>query len=545
MGPLSPGSVPAAARRPSVAFLLLAGLVIAAGVAVRVALLGRQSYWIDELFSVNESAGSLRNLSRTGATEVHTPFYAGLLWLWMRLGGTHEVWTRLLSTVCAITSVLVTQRGLRAVRLSQHIRWALTAATAASGTSIVYSLETRSYALLMLGSIGLTVTTLHAGVLTLDGDDVPGRTYLAWGGWGLLSATAHLFGAVLVLGSLAVLTVLTMYRGRPGRAGRILTWVLIAAAGCGPQLGWLLRGLSRPGFASGTDWIQAPRGQDVWDLLTTTFASGSLIAHKDGFAWTSPAGVLGAAAMVLVAIMSGSVWPAARAAVRKPRAPDGEPVRAPARTATTETQAAAILLALATIVLGSVFGVSQITHIWTLRNLVIVTPALVWGVICLAAAATRTDRGRRHVAGVAVALLGLSLVPTAAGVAHPYKTDFRGLFEYLITVRTQQPDATFVFYRAPLPTSGTPGPTPPRGWQNASDRSGRDPDWAELYRQARVLPTSSYPPASRPTAPEVVIFYHGVADHYVDREAALLAARLGTGYCRPVPIYGLIVVRCH
>src|SRR5207253_1015816 len=92
--------------------------------------------------------------------------------------------------------VIVAAVAVRDARLGNHVRWALTAATAAGGTSIVYSVETRSYALLALTSVGLTATTLRAAVQTLDGERVPVRTSLSWFGWSLAGATTHLFGAV-------------------------------------------------------------------------------------------------------------------------------------------------------------------------------------------------------------------------------------------------------------------------------------------------------------------------------------------------------------
>jgi uncharacterized membrane protein len=507
-------------QRPSGAFLALAGLVIAAAVTIRFALLGRQSYWIDELFSVNQSAGSLQNMAKVGSTEVHTPLYAALLWGWMRIGDTHGAWTRLLSTLCAVIAVVVTSWGSRAVRLSDHVRWALAVATAASGTSIVYSLETRSYALLLLGAVGLTITTLRAALMTLDADQVRPRTYLAWVGWAALAATAHLFGAVLTLGALTVLAAVTVLRAPRPRGRRVVVWVLLAAAACSLQAGWLIRGLNQPAFAAGTNWIHAPRGQDIWDLVTTTFSSGALTTHKDGFAWTSPIGVIAAAALCLAA------------------APAGYRRRARGAAATAELRAAAILLALATVVTVSVFGISQGRHLWTLRNMVIVTPALMWGVICLGASAARTAAGRRQVATVAVTLLGLSLAPTTIGLAQPYKTDFRGLFEYLISEGARQPETTYIFFRASV------GPAPPRDWRVASDRSDDDPAWRALFPHTALYPGGAQNAVARVPGPKVVTIYPGVANPMLDQEVSTLVTRLGGARCQRIPIYGLGVVRC-
>ncbi|HEX2805989.1 MAG TPA: hypothetical protein VHN80_07460, partial [Kineosporiaceae bacterium] len=184
-------------------------------------------------------------------------------------------------------------------------------------------------------------------------------------------------------------------------------------------------------------------------------------------------------------------------------------------------------------------GISQWRHLWTLRNMVIVSPAVLWGMICLAAAVAGTATGRRQVATVAIALLGLSLAPTSIGLAHPYKTDFRGLFEYLIAERARQPEATYVFFRS------SAGPQPPGDWQAASDRPDDDPAWRTLYSQLSLRPATSQYAVVRSPGPQVVTIYHGVANPLLDQEVSLLVARLGAGTCRRVPIYGLGVVRCR
>jgi uncharacterized membrane protein len=516
----APRRAPAGRRRPGAAFLALAGLVIVASVAIRVALLGRQSYWIDELFTVRETSGSLGRLQRLASTEVHPPLYALLLWAWTRLGDSHEVWTRLLSTLCAVASVVVAHRGVRGVRLDPHVRWALTVATAAGGTSIVYSLDTRSYAPLLLAAVGLTAATLRAATRTLDGEDVPFRARLGWLGWSLAAATLHLFGAVLTLGALAVLVAVTAARAPGRRAAGAAAWAGLAALGCSLQAGWLLHGRAVPGFAAGTAWIQAPTGHDVWDLVTTTFSAGGLTMHKDGFAWTSPGGVIAAAGLGVVAIAAGLVGrPPGRSRVR-----GADP--------TAEATAAAVLLALTAVVVLAAFAVSQWRHLWTLRNMVVVAPALTWGVICLAAAAPRGTAGRRWVATTAVALLGVGLVPVTTGVTRPYKTDFRGLFDELVAVRREQPGAVFVFLRV--------DPTP---WQAASDLPADDPAWRTLYDHVRVYPTTT-PGSLRTPGTEVVTFYRGVVDPRLDQEVDGLVALLGRGTCRRIRLQGLGVVRC-
>ena len=509
--------------------VLLAGsalLVAVASFGVRLALLGRQSYWLDEVFSVNESAGSVRSLQEGAATEVHPPLFAALLWVWIRVGGHHEVWTRGLSVAAAATAVVVAHRGLRHLPLGDDVRWALTAATAAGGTAVVYSMETRSYALLLLASVGLTVRTLRAA---LPGAANDARARLGWAAWGLLAATTHLFGAFLVSGAVVVLVGVSLGGPRAAgvrRARRALGWVGLGAAACSLQAAWLLAGVQRPGFAAGTQWIPAPGPHDVLDLVTTTFGSGGLRRHRDGFAWTSPVGALAAVALVVAAAVLG--WRRGRAPLPPAEAGAGADVGAAAG------RCAALLLALGGIVIGSSYAASQSRHLWTLRNLIVVTPALTWGVVLLAVAAAGDVRGRRAVAGASVGLLGLGLVPIALGVARPYKTDVRGLVDYLVTVRQQQPDALFGFV----------GSRPPDSWRLASERPADDPVWSTLYRRMTVYPVRSPDAVVRTPGAQVVVLYRGVVDPALDAETAALVERLGGGSCHRVALTGIGVVRC-
>jgi hypothetical protein len=505
--------------RPSTAFLALAAGVGAAGLVLRLALLGRQSYWIDELYSVNQSAGSLRELLDVGATEVHPPLYAVLLWAWMKIGGTSEAWTHLLSTLIAALAVLVTYAGLRSLDLGHHVRWAMTTATAAGSAWALYSLETRNYSLLLLGAAGLTVTTLRAGVLALRGAPAPAGLVLAWFGWTLLAATAHPFGAVLSAGAVTVLA----GAGARSRSGRWLRttslWAGSAVAGWIPLAAWVRHGAQEPEFAGGTTWIKAPGGQDVWDLVTTAFGSGGLTPHRDGFAWTSPLGALGVVAVVVAAL------------VHRRRTAGG-----PDREAAPDDVAAAagILLALTVVVTAGAFAVAQVWHVWTLRNMLVVVPALTWGVICGAAAVSGSAAGSRWTATAAIVLLGAGLLPTAAGIAQPYKTDFRGMLEYLVTVQKEEPGTRIVVL----------GYGMAQRWWPATGRPPDDPGRAAVTGWLWAYPGASLDVEPVGQRPLVVVRYRSVAVPRLEAWAAATVQQLGPATCRSVPVYGFAVVRC-
>ena len=88
----APSGTRGARTRPDVV-AVLAAVVVAAAVAVRLAFLHNQSYWYDEIFSVKQASGSLGHVLRVGRTEIHTPLYALVLWVWERLGGSTTLWT--------------------------------------------------------------------------------------------------------------------------------------------------------------------------------------------------------------------------------------------------------------------------------------------------------------------------------------------------------------------------------------------------------------------------------------------------------------------
>jgi hypothetical protein len=518
---LAPRRQQGTVARPSTAFLALAAVVVAGGVVLRLALLGRQSYWIDELYSVNESNGSLRQLMDMGSTEVHPPLYALLLWAWMKIGGSSEAWTRLLSTIFALVAVLVTYVGLRPLDLGRHVRWAMTTATAAGAAWAVYSLETRNYALLLLGAAGLTVTTLRAGMLALRGDAAPARLVLAWSGWTLLVATSHPFGSVLSTGAVTVLAAAAARSRSRHWLRTAAVWAGSALAGWIPLLAWLGRGVHVPGFAGGkTGWSTAPGGQDVWELITTAFGSGGMTPHTDGFAWTSPLGVLGAVVLVTAA--------AVYRRRTSPGRPNGDAV--PGDVAT----AAGILLALTVVVTAGAFAVSQVWHLWTLRNMLVIVPALTWGVICLAAAASGSAAGTRWTATAAIVLLGAGLLPTAAGIARPYKTDFRGLLDYLVTAQRQEPGTSVVVL----------GYGMAQRWWPAADRPAADPGRAAVTRWLWAYPATSLKVDPVGRRPIVVVLYHDVADPHPDSWVSATVQQLGPADCRGVPVYGFGVVRC-
>jgi hypothetical protein len=315
-----------------------------------------------------------------------------------------------------------------------------------------------------------------------------------------------------------VLAAVTFRYRRAHRLRTASAWAGLALLGWLPLAAWIARGADVPGFAKSTGWIVAPRPQDVWDLVTTTFGAGGMTPHKDGFVWTSPLGALAVVVLVAGALVYG------RASRRRP--PDGLPDDLAA--------ASVILLVLTAVVTAAVFAISQVWHLWTLRNMLVVAPALAWGVICLAARASGSAAGSRWTATAAVVLLGAGLVPTALGIAHPYKTDFRDLVGYLAAVQAQDPAGRVVVL----------GNDQPAQWSVAGDTRAANEARPALARALAVYPGTAPGDLPAGVSPSVVVVYHGVADPRPDAWVSAVLRRLDDPSCRSVPVYGFGVVRC-
>jgi hypothetical protein len=484
--------------------------VVVTGVAliVRIGLLGNQSYWGDELFSVGQAAGDLRHVFAVGGREIHTPLYATLLWVWERLG-TSTVWTHSLSGLFGLAAIVATYVCLRATPLSDTARSIAVAVTAANGFGIVYSQESRPYALVLLGATGLTAVT--AGQLVAR-PNRPVPAGLTWLVWALLTATAHLLGLFLV-GTMAVLLVIKPVRERAHRL--VLTQLGLAALAAVPQLAWILAGLSRKGFAGGTTWITAPDFHDLWALLTTVFSSGGLVPRADGFDWTSGVGLAVVTVLLLIAFV-----------LERRQRLGGWDADARAGLALVLVAAATLLLTMA---------VSFWIHVWTLRNMIVVMPALTWGAAWMIVGLPRREPVRRVMGAAILIALLVSLPALSTSLEQPYKTDWRSLVVYLEHERAVQSEATFSFFG-----SG------PKGAFVAADHGPKPASLQHIYDRVDMhpRPASAIAQLRRLAGPQVVVFYAGVwQPRPVEIERAI-KERLADPSCRSLPIYGLVVVAC-
>ncbi|WP_194397268.1 glycosyltransferase family 39 protein [Microbacterium atlanticum] len=498
-------TTPVRGRRELVA---MAAVVVAFACAVRLAWLDRQSYWVDEQWSVGVASLPLADSLHTIKTEVHPPVYQLLLWAWVHLGGTDAAWTRALSTAFGLLGVFLAYWLLRRSELDLRLRLLIVAGSAAAGMAIVYAQEARSYSLLWCCALAVTALTIR---LTAACPHQPQRGLVAgWVLWGAALSATHLFGALLLVVAGAV--ALGWRRLRPSLI-TAMTGLAVA-----PQLLWQIWGVFTPQFGGATSWIPRPASGELAELATTLFSVDGLEMTDGGFAWRSWAGV------VFCAVVATILWSLSYRG-GAPSAVDVGP-RSSARDAATT------LLLIAIVVTVLAWTVSQFVHVWTLRNLIVILPAATWGVIAALFAVAARARLESVFTAFLLACLAANLGWVAANLQAPYKTDFDAVSRYLDAERRADPDALFVGNFTPnwLLSSGLPTDRRYREWLMSPS----------VQRDAADLATLE-------TRPGVTVYTYwvGSGDGVEDAAEVLLSQASSHAECERLPIFGLVVVRCE
>jgi mannosyltransferase len=200
--------------------LVLLGLT-AIGATLRFWALGRQSFWLDEAFTIDvvrrPFAGMLREIPHTGSTP---PLYYILAWPWTRVFGLDELGLRSLSALAGTATIPVVYAAGRTLA---SIRVGLVAAALVATNPLLvwYSQEARGYALLVL----LSAASLAFFAEALERPRA--RILVLWAATGALAVAAHYFALFLVLGEAAIL--LTRLPNRRNVLAAALVLVPVAA----------------------------------------------------------------------------------------------------------------------------------------------------------------------------------------------------------------------------------------------------------------------------------------------------------------------------
>jgi 4-amino-4-deoxy-L-arabinose transferase-like glycosyltransferase len=168
--------------------------ILLGGAALRLYALGRESFWIDELYSISDALGNttVELLTELPVVKNHTPAYYVFLRQWERLTGITEVGLRFPSVLAGVGTIYVVY--LVGTRLFDWRRGALAAGLVAlSRFHIAHSQEVRMYAF-----VGLLTAISFYWLVDLN------ETYTRRSVAGYLIATAllvytHPYGIFVIL----------------------------------------------------------------------------------------------------------------------------------------------------------------------------------------------------------------------------------------------------------------------------------------------------------------------------------------------------------
>jgi 4-amino-4-deoxy-L-arabinose transferase-like glycosyltransferase len=240
----------------------------------RFSMLGHESLWLDELWSVRAATReSWAGLLQEVRFDVHPPLYFALLRLWIYVLGPSEAAIRSLSALAGVAAIAMV--GFLGRRLASSFAGLAAAAFQATAPfAIAMDRETRANALMSLLSL--------VGLWLCSGEDLRGRRWL---GYVLVAAAlpyTHLFGIFAVLGH--GLWVASESATPDGRR-KLLQWVGAASVAALCFVPWL------PSLRSQGDTFSA----GIWYGLP----------ERDALAWllSDLAGGAGCAAMLVIGVV--------------------------------------------------------------------------------------------------------------------------------------------------------------------------------------------------------------------------------------------------
>lgn len=427
-----------------------AGPTIAVLVTVfllRLALADWNSYWLDELLSVEVYGRwhdtALEAIRYLGEHSVHPPLYQWLLFHWMEVFGSTEVATRALSnlhvTLAALLLYLIVRTvAPRAVASTAAIAFAL------MRTPMHFALETRSYAqTLMLATLS---SYLLLVLLLARAPRRPRELLVSPPALGLVAANlallmTHYYNAFFLAAQAVFVGVFLLVDGR--RTGRTaarlgyaaLAYVVPLALFAGLWGEVLVHHLDRHGASHQLDG--APR--TPWSLLNDSVIAPNLVA---------------AGAVVALAVV-GAVLIVARG-LRTRRGTDDPPGIEERRAWTVAYCACWLVLPLAIAAVAfAVLGVERYNDRYFVYSVVPIAPLIVITLVDGGRTLLRRAGGARApspaVAGSLLALVVFALVvPGTYDAATHRRHDWRGLVAQVTDVIERDVGTSHIVYEASL-----------------------------------------------------------------------------------------------
>ena len=412
-------------------------------------LADKNSYWLDELYSVERYVvqydtvlDAIRSLA---ATSIHPPLYQFVLYFWIELFGDGETATRTLSNVYVTLAVIFLHR-LVARLADERLANAVVVPFALIHAAMFYGLETRSYAQTLM----LSVLSLYAVIAYLFPNGIERRpTWPLWvrRTWAptLLSAVnvglmlTHYYNFFFWGAQVLFVAVYLLVMSKPGER---LRRVLISGSVYLLQLGVFAAIWGR------VTWESYQRNTGRYETDSITYPPLEIIrAVADrNFSW----GALNAAMVaLLVALLLG--WLVLKLWRRRDDAGSQRQLASIGFLVTMLVGPAALAFtAFATI------GFERFTVRYVLYLVPVVTVLLalssreaVNGLVSLARRA-RADRLEQQLTSYKTLIVGIVLLamvmPDSMSAARNTKDDWRGVAQDIVAIVEANPDEEYVVY---------------------------------------------------------------------------------------------------
>ncbi len=124
-------------------------LIVLIGLGLRLYDLGAESFWRDEISSLQAAQLDLRQIIDNRAANFHPPFYYFLLHYWLKLFGSSEFAARLLSVLCGTVSIVLICR-IGTLLFSERLGLLSALLFALAEFQVHYAQEVKGYALFTL-----------------------------------------------------------------------------------------------------------------------------------------------------------------------------------------------------------------------------------------------------------------------------------------------------------------------------------------------------------------------------------------------------------
>lgn len=244
-------------------WILLSILIL--GAALRIYNLGTESFWFDEVGSVDLAMRNLKPLF----FNMKSPFYFLVLKCWMRIWGGSESGLRSLSAVFGIGSIFLIYKVAKLL-FDERVGLFSAFLLSISPVHIFYSQETRNYSLLVF----LTLLSMYIFIRLLREDRI--KLYIYSALVNILLCYTLLHGIVVIVGQ----NIFFFFKGK-----RKKRWLFTQAAVLIFFLLWFIPivtvALREPWIKVSTSWIQKPQLSTLLETFRTFSYGGESYGGAD------------------------------------------------------------------------------------------------------------------------------------------------------------------------------------------------------------------------------------------------------------------------